>query len=200
VEKLGAEFTKGLPEDADARLREAEQAVGIDPGGWSMAGQPLFHPTPEILAQSTKLDAELEAAMRSDNPDAVRAVTARMAQALEAQAGVPDGRRPGIKAAPVTMNQAEATRLFLDALASEKKAIEQLTSGKTLPDQMVRFYAYLLGGTSAIRPFVKTHDPARLPASMPFSSGVAGILTSFQQPAGTSPSQTCAARTSALAT
>jgi len=27
---------------SDAQVREAEQAVGIDPGGWSMAGQPLF--------------------------------------------------------------------------------------------------------------------------------------------------------------
>jgi hypothetical protein len=53
-----------------------------------------------------------------------------------------------------------------------------------MPDQMVRFYAYLLGGTSAIQPFVETHDPARLPNLDALSSGVAGILVGLQQPAG----------------
>ena len=63
VEKLAREFKSGLPAEAEEQLREAEKAVGIDPGGWSMAGQPLFHPT---------------AAMASGDAAAVREITRAM--------------------------------------------------------------------------------------------------------------------------
>jgi poly(3-hydroxyalkanoate) synthetase len=33
VEKLAHDFKSGLPADAEEQLREAERAVGIDPGG-----------------------------------------------------------------------------------------------------------------------------------------------------------------------
>ncbi len=86
VEKAGRDFKAGLPEDADKRLREVEAAVGIDPGGWSMAGQPLFHPTAAMKAKQPELHAKLTAAMQSDDAAQVRAATQEMLTVLGDQA------------------------------------------------------------------------------------------------------------------
>ncbi len=184
VEKLGREFKESLPADADTRLREIEASVGIDPGGWSMAGQPLFHPTAAMKAKQPELNAKLAAAMQSDDASAVRAVTQEMLAVLGDQAGVPDGRRAGRKAGPRTLNEAEATKLFLEALKSEGRAVRQLSEGKPLPDQMLRLYADVLNGTTIIRPFVEKHQPDSLRDLDRLANGVATILTTLQQPDG----------------
>ncbi|MFN0076911.1 MAG: hypothetical protein ACKVY0_10570, partial [Prosthecobacter sp.] len=134
VEKLGRGFNASLPADAETRLRDIETAVGIDPGGWSMAGQPLFHPTAAMKAKLPELNTKLAAAMQSDDAAQVHAVTQEMLSALGDQVGVPDGRRAGRKAEPRTINEADATKLFVDALKSEGRAIRQLSEGKPLPD------------------------------------------------------------------
>ena len=152
VEELGRAFGRTLPADGEAKLRELERKVGIDPGGWSMAGQPLFHPTPEMLKQSKELEPKLAAAIKSEDATKVRMVTAEMLAVLGDQAGVPDGRRAGVKPNPLVMNEADATKLFLDALAAEGRTVRQLTEGHLLPDQMVRIYAYLLSATNTIHP------------------------------------------------
>lgn len=181
AEKLGRAFKAGLPADADARLRELETAVGIDPGGWSMAGQPLFHPTAAMKAKQPELSAKLSAAMQSDDAAQVRAVTQEMLAVLGDQAGVPDGRRPGRKAEPRTIGEAEATKLFLDALKSEGHAVQQLSEGKPLPDQMLRLYADVLSGVTNPRPFVEKHQPDSTTDLDKLTNGVATILTSLQQ-------------------
>jgi hypothetical protein len=53
-----------------------------------------------------------------------------------------------------------------------------------MPDQMLRFYGYLLDATATIRPFVEKHQPARLAEIDRLMDGLATILTSLQQPAG----------------
>ncbi len=184
VERLGSEFRRGLPEDADARLGEVERAVGIDPGGWSMAGRPLFRPTREMERGLRAIGPRLASAMRSGDAGAVRAVTAEMLDLLGDQAGVPDGRRPGRAAGPLRMTEAEATRLFLDALESKGSAIRQLAEGKPLPDQMLRVYADMLVAVVAIRPCVARHRPGALGEIDALASGLSTILLSLQQPAG----------------
>lgn len=184
VEKLGRDFNAGLSADADARLRELEAAVGIDPGGWSMAGQPLFHPTAAMKAKQPDLNARLVAAMQSDDAAQVRAITQEVLTLLGDQAGVPDGRRAGKKTEPRTINEAEATKLFLDALKSEGRAVRQLSEGRPLPDQMLRLYADVLNGVTIIRPFAEKHVPDLIPDLDKLTNGVAAILTSLQQPEG----------------
>lgn len=184
VEKLGRDFKASLPEDTDTRLREVETAVGIDPGGWSMAGQPLFHPTAAMKAKQPELNAKLAAAMQSDDANAVRAVTQEMLAVLGDQAGVPDGRRAGRKAEPRTMTEADATKLFIEAMKSEGRAVRQLSEGKPMPDQMLRLYADVLSGTTIIRPFVEKHQPDALADLDKLTNGVATILTNLQQPEG----------------
>ncbi len=184
VEKAGRYFKAGLPEDTDKRLREVEAAVGIDPGGWSMAGQPLFHPTAAMKAKQPELNAKLVAAMQRDDTAQVRAATQEMLAVLGDQAGVPDGRRAGRKAEPRTLGEAEATKLFVDALKGEGRAIRQLSEGKPLPDQMLRLYAEVLTGVTIIRPFAEKHAPDSMADLHKLTNGVATILTSLQQPEG----------------
>ncbi|HBJ83987.1 MAG TPA: hypothetical protein DDZ88_08985 [Verrucomicrobiales bacterium] len=184
VENAARDFKPSLPANADERLREVETAVGIDPGGWSMAGQPLFHPTAAMKAKQPELSAKLTAAMQSDDATQVRAVTQEMLTLLGDQSGVPDGRRAGKKAEPRTLSEAEATKLFLEALKSEGRAVRQLGEGKPLPDQMLRLYADVLNGVTIIRPFAEKHAPDAIPDLDKLTKGVAKILTSLQQPEG----------------
>jgi hypothetical protein len=188
VEKTGrqvaAAFRSGKTDSVDEEVRAIEGKVGIDPGGWSMAGQPLFHGTPEMLEKSKVLGPRLAAAMKSDDPAQVRAVTAEMLAVLGDQAGVPDGRRAGRKSVARPMTEAAATKLFLDALASEGRTVRQLTAGKLLPDQMVRLYACVLGAVNTIRPFAARHQPDGVADLDKLARGVAGILITLQQPDG----------------
>jgi hypothetical protein len=181
VEKTGRKLLEtlkaGSATEVDVSLRTLESKVGIDPGGWSMAGQPLFHPTAEMLARSRELHPRLVAVMQANDPARVRVVTAEMRSVLGDQAGVPDGSRAGIKPAPNAIDEAAATRLFLDVLASEGSRLRPLLAGKPLPDQMLRFYGYLLDATATIRPFVVKHQPGRLAKIDRLMDGLATILT-----------------------
>lgn len=188
VEKIGRQVAEGLKlgkwDGLEAMLREIEGRVGIDPGGWSMAGQPLFHPTPEMLAKSKAFGVKLAEAMKSDDPARVRAVTAGMLAVLGDQAGVPDGRRPGRKSGARSLNEAEATELFLGALASQGRHVRQFMEARPLPDRMLRFYADLLEATTTVRPSIVKLRPERIPDLDKLARGLATILTKLQQPAG----------------
>ena len=184
VEKLRSDFKAGLPADAETRLSEAESVVGIDPGGWAMAGQPLFHPTQEMKARQPELSARLVEAMKSDDAAQVRAVTQEMLKVLGDQAGVPDGRRAGVKAVPSTISEAAATKLFLEALKSEGRRVRQLCEGKPLPDQMLRIYADILNGMTTVRPFVERHQPEALGDLDRLTGGLTTILLALQQSPG----------------
>lgn len=169
---------------SESLLLEAESAVGIDPGGWSMAGQPLFHPSPDLAERLRPIGSRLEAALLSESPAEVAGVVAEWKSILGDQAGIPDGRRAGVNPVPIEMNESEATKLFLEALKSEGRAVKQLTRGVPLPDQMLRFYGYLLESLAAIRPSVQKHSPDDLAAIDALAAGAAEILTKLQQPAG----------------
>jgi len=179
VEKLARDFKSGLPADAEEQLREAEKAVGIDPGGWSMAGQPLFHPTPEMEAALKAEGPKLAAAMASGDSAAVREITQAMENVLGDQAGVPDGRRMGQKAGDLKLSRAEAVKLFLDALETQGRAMRTLIKGELLPDQMARVYACV-----TMHPHVAQHAPQRLADVEKLLRGTAGILLKLQQPQG----------------
>ncbi len=184
VEKLARDFKAGLPAEAEEQLREAEKAVGIDPGGWSMAGQPLFHPTAAMEAALKAEGPKLAAAMASGDANAVREVTRAMEGILDDQAGVPDGRRMGQKPSELKMSRGEVVRLFLDALETEGRAMRALMKGELLPDQMVRVYAYLLDACVTMHPHVALHAPERVVDVEKLLRGTAGVLLRLQQPQG----------------
>lgn len=171
--------------DAEARLREVETAVGIDAGGWAMAGQPLFRPTPEMQERKAELNAKLSASMRGGDAAVVRAVTQEMLAVLGAQAGVPDGRRAGVKAEPRTLGGLATVALFMEALKTEGRAVRQLSAGQPLPDQMLRLYADVLSGLALLRPVAQKHAPPAVMAELDkLAHGVASILVTLQQPEG----------------
>jgi hypothetical protein len=184
VEKLARDFKSSLPADAEEQLREAETTVGIDPGGWSMAGQPLFHPTPEMEAALKASGPKLIAAMASGDAAAVREITQAMEGVLGDQAGVPDGRRMGQKAGELKLRRAEAVKLFLDALETQGRAMRTLMKGDLLPDQMARVYAYVLDACVTMHPHVAQHAPQRLADVEKLLRGTAGVLLKLQQPQG----------------
>lgn len=184
VEKLARDFKSVLPVDAEQQLREAEKAVGIDPGGWSMAGQPLFHPTPEMEAALKASGPKLAAAMASGDANAVREITQAMESLLGDQAGVPDGRRIGQKAGALKLSRAEVVKLFLDALETQGRAMRSLMKSELLPDQMVRVYAYVLDACVTMRTHVALHAPERVADLDKLLRGTAGILVRLQQPQG----------------
>lgn len=184
VERLGRKFKEELPSDAETQLSELEVKVGIDAGGWSMADQPLFQPTPEMMEKSKALGQQLQAAMASDDATKVKAVTQEMLAVLGNQAGVPDGRRMGKKPQGMQLSEATATKLFLDAIKSFGSPIKRLMEGTPLPDQMVRLYGYLLNACADIQPFVAKHQPADIPDLQKLAAGCAKILITLQQPAG----------------
>lgn len=185
VEDAAAAIRAGLDAGAaQAVLRESESAVGIDPGGWSMAGQPLFHPSPERESGTKAVGPKLLAALAAESVEGVEAAVSEWLSVLGDQAGLPDGRHPGVKPGPLSIDEAAATRLFLDALASEGRAVHDLTPGHPLPGQMLRFYGYVLEGLAAIRPSVERHAADSLDEIDALASGTAGILTNLQQPDG----------------
>lgn len=165
-------------------LGNAERSVGIDPGGWSMAGQALFHPTPERTAGTDRLRPKLEAALQAGSVEGVREAVAEWLVVLGDQAGLPDGHRPGIHPGDFTLDEAGATRLFVDALKSEAQAVRELSAGRPLPDQMLRFYGYVLEAVVTARPSIERYVPDDLPWLDGLARGVAAILLSLQQPEG----------------
>lgn len=185
VEAASRELMRGSTETTpELRLREIEEAVGIDPGGWSMAGQPLFHPSPEREAGTRRIAPKLKAALAGESVTEVEAAVAEWLATLGDQAGLPDGRRPGAKPGPLALDEAAATRLFTAAIASEGRALRDLTAGRPLTGQMLRFYGYVLDGLTTIQPFVARHQPGSADSLDALAAGVADILTSLQQPDG----------------
>lgn len=184
VEALARVLRAEMPADADARLRELEKAVGVDPGGWSMAGLPLYRPTREMEAAVKAAGPRLKAAMAADDAAQVRAVVREIEAALGPQAGVPDGRRAGTRPGPPTLTRPEAVKLFFDALAAEGRAMRALMEGRRLPNQMARIYASVLDACVTMHPHVKELAPERLADLERLLRGTAGVLAGLQQPEG----------------
>ena len=168
----------------DKALRAIEEKVGIAPGGWSMAGQPLFRPEPEMLHKLAGLRPQLEAAMKSADPAKVRRVVAEMAVVFGSQAGVPDGRRKGTKLEVKSISEREAAQLYVAALDGEGARVRSLREGNLIPGQMARFYADVLTGLCEIRGSVEKWVPQAVPEVDSLARGCARILMGLQQPSG----------------
>jgi hypothetical protein len=179
-----AALSAGKPADADAVLREIEAAVGIDPGGWSMNGLKIFHPTPAMFARRDEMQRALDATMAKGDVNAVRAAVADMRQTFGDQAGLPDARRPGVRAKPHPLTEAEAVEMFFAALKSEDKSVREITAGRTVGNNMLRLYADIVQGCCDIRSAVRKHQPQRLADLDRLAAGACSILTRLQQPAG----------------
>jgi len=186
VERVSAAQRALRQQPSEDKLRALEAEVGIDPGGWSMHGLKIFRPTPAFLAQRDTLSRVLADAMAKDT-GVVQAACAQMCQALGDQAGLPDARREGERAEPQPISQAEAAKLFIAALESEKKALREISAGKTLGTQKLRFYAEIIQGCCEARPAVQIFMPEKLGDVDKLIAGACEILLRLQQPEGLFP-------------
>lgn len=184
VEKLAISI-KGASNDT--ALRDLETRVGIDPGGWSMAGQPLFHPTESMLEAAAALKPKLAVAMQSNDAVRVRDVTAQMLAVLGDQAGVPDGRRPGQRAELQRVDEAQVVRWFVAAMKSEASRLRMIARGEPLPDQMLRIYGGVMDGFVQIRPALQRHAPEAVADAEKVVAGGAALLLKVQQSDGLFP-------------
>ena len=169
---------------ADALLCELEAKVGIDPGGWAMAGLPIFRPTHETEAAMKTLSAKLNEAMRSGDAAVVTDVCRELMKALGTQAGTPDARRKGDRAEPRKISEAGATRLFIDALESEGKSMRAIMAARPLPDQMMRTYGYAVSALCEAHPLIAKHVPENLADAERVIRGGCKIMIDLQQPEG----------------
>ena len=169
---------------SDSALRDLETRVGIDPGGWSMAGQPLFHPTGSMLEKGEALKPKLAAAMQSNDVARVRDVTAQMLAVLGDQAGVPDGRRPGRRAAIHSVSEEQVARWFVVAMKGEAPRLRMIARGEPLPDQMLRIYGGVMDGFVQIRPALQRHAPEAVADAEKVVAGGAAFLMKVQQSDG----------------
>ena len=178
---------RALREQPDEeKLRALEREVGIDPGGWSMHGLKIFRPTPDFFAQRDALNRALNDAMKTDVA-AVQAVCADLRKLLGEQAGIPDARREGERAEPKPISQADAAKLFIAALESEKKGLREISAGKTLGTNTPRFYAEIIQGCCEARPAVQKFLSEKLGDLDKLLAGACGILLRLQQPDGLFP-------------
>lgn len=165
-------------------VRKVEAAVGIDPGGWSMAGQPLFHPRPGQMEKLRPLGEQMRAAMAEDDVVSVNRTAKEMLELLGDQAGVPDGRKPGVRPPAKMLTGNEVADLFLRGLNAEKPRLRPLLNGEPLPGQMLRKSGELLSALAEIRPLVAAHQPTALSELDHLASGVASSLIRLQRPEG----------------
>lgn len=174
---------------AEQLVRDAEASAGLDPGGASMCGGvPIYHPTPAMAEQMTRLRSDLDAALRARDLPAVRRVVAQMRQALGDQAGLPTLACPGKRAEAKPIDPAAAVNLFLAALDENKPVFGQIAAGRAVGDNPVRFYAELVAACCDVRPLVKRHRPDQLDHLDQLVLGACFLITALQQPAGHMPS------------
>lgn len=184
VEQAGRQIRSELNAGSEALLQSVEARVGLDPGGRSMAGQPIFHPTPGMEAALKELDADLAAAMHSEDVAKVRSAISKITETLGSQAGVPDARRPGRRVQGLLLQESEATELFVEALRSEGSSLRQLMAGKPLPNQMLRIHGDILRAVADIFPLAEKHVHQALPDLTRLAEGTAKVLLNLQQPDG----------------
>ncbi len=186
VERVGAAQRQLRQQPDEATLRGLEREVGIDPGGWSMHGLKIFRPTPAFLARRDTLNRKLAEALTQDVA-AVQAICAELRETLGDQAGLPDTRRQGERAAWPPITQGDAVDLFLGALESESKGLRTISAGKPIGNNMLRFYGDIIQGCCEARPAVRKYRPEKLPELDRLITGACGLLMNLQQPDGLFP-------------
>jgi len=174
----------GRKREAELGLRNLERRVGLDPGGRTVAGLPLFLPEPRMLEALEKRKSDLQEALDAKDEARVHDVVGEMVKILGDRAGVPDFRRRGQRGPLHRVSKRENSRLFLGALDGEREYLKGVEKGKASGEAMLREYAGLVRGCCLIRPLVEKHDPLRLERLDRLVAGASSILLGLQQPAG----------------
>ncbi|MBA3683853.1 MAG: hypothetical protein H0W72_01205 [Planctomycetes bacterium] len=183
-EQVGDVFAPD-PAKAEAIIAGLETLFAIEPGRWRMAGRPVFHPTPAIVVGMGALEPRLRAALAAGDEATVRAVIGELAALLGDQAGLPDSRRPGVRATHAPFTPAAAIDRFLDGLLTHGDVVQACLDGEPLPDRPLRDYAALVLALCDARIAVLAERPDRIDVLDRIAGGACAILTTLQVTNGT---------------
>lgn len=171
---------RSSPPDA-LQVAGIEAALGIDPGGWAVEGQPLFRPRPGDAAALSGIEAGLRAGLVARDAAAVGAAVEAWRTVLADRAGSPDARRRGWRPPPGVNGGSPGVGRLLPRLTEASPLIDDLLAGRPRPGVMVRSYAGALEALCALRPAVPAAHQARIDRLI---DGAAGILLATQRPEG----------------
>lgn len=144
-------------------IRDAEEQVGLDPGGKTMLGLPVAALDPEHRKQLDALEVQLAAAMKKEDATAVTNVASEMQKFLGDQAGLPDVRKKGEKGKAMPVKAVDVADVFLKVIEIDSKALKVLSAGLPAADTLARSYASIADGCLTIRPLVEKHNKDKLP-------------------------------------
>jgi hypothetical protein len=147
---------------AERLVRDAEEAVGLDPGGKTMFGLRVAWIDPALAKKIEPVDQRLAEAMAKGDSTAVAAAVEDKKKLLGELAGLPDVRRKGDRSKPTPIKSADVADIFIKAIQAEPRALRALSSGVAAPDTMPRAYASVAAGCLMIRPLVEMHHKDKL--------------------------------------
>jgi hypothetical protein len=183
-DRVKAAFDRKDLAAAEFIVRDAEEQVGLDPGGKTMYGLPVAHPDSAEEKKLEAVTARLAAAMRKGDGPGVTSATAEMAKVLGDQAGVPDVRRKGDKTEPLPIKPADVADLFIKVIEADPRATRALAAGVPGSETMPRAYASVVHGCVAIRPLVAKYLPTKLEELDGLVAGCCKAMVALQVDAG----------------
>lgn len=155
-------FARMDPAAGERLIRDAEGRVGLDPGGKTMLGLPVWAPDSGRRKQLDGIEEQLAAAMKKEDGAAIAKLVAEWARLLGDQSGLPDVRKKGEKGKASPVKPAEVAELFLKVIESDPKALKFLSAGVPATDTPARSYASIALGCLTIRPLVGKHVKEKL--------------------------------------
>jgi hypothetical protein len=143
-------------------IRDAEEAVGLDPGGKTMLGLPIARIDAELRKEIDAIELRLAEAMQKNDSARIETIVGELVRKLGDRAGVPDVRRNGDQGKPIKTTPIEVAALVLKVIQSDPRSLKLLSAGVPTFGTMPRSYAAIVQGCLTIRPLVQQHFKDRL--------------------------------------
>jgi hypothetical protein len=165
---------------AERLIRDAEEAVGLDPGGRTMLGLPVALVSADTRARLTPLKDRLAIALKREEPAVIAAAVTELERALGGDAGIPDVRRKGDRVPSTAVKPVEVADLFLKVLRADGRTWKALATGTPRPFILPRTYASFVQGCIIIRPLVERHARDNLELFDALVHGACRSMTALQ--------------------
>jgi len=169
---------------AERLIRDAEELVGLDPGGKTMLGLPVARLGPDQRKPFDALRARLATAMRKEDRVAVSAAVGEIAKLLGNLAGVPELRRHGDDSGPSPVKPADVADQFSRAIDANPRLRKALEAGVPGPESLPRSYASVALGCVIMRPIVQEYRKEELVALDRLVRGCCTAILALQLDAG----------------
>lgn len=156
-------FARQDPAAAERLIRDAEEMVGLDPGGKSMFDLPIAQIAPKVQAKLDSINEQLAAAMKTEDVRTIVNLVAEQRNLLGDSAGLPSARERGAKPKTVEIiKPLDIADLFVKVIEAEPRLLKALSSGMPGSETQPRAYASIVEGCAQIRPLLKQHHKDKL--------------------------------------